>query len=422
LQRQPVGSAIASKGILAVAAACARERAAAVAGRYLKEYYGTRLAHGKALIAMLAWVDHPTATQLMLSVGNRFRTKGLQEEAQLQATALAERKGWTLSELADRTIPTGGFDDDGVLELSYGPRTFTARLRPDLTIELLSPDGKSLQTLPAPRQDDNADLAKEAKKLLANAKKEVKAAVAGQTERFYEALCTERGWPFEDWRRYLAAHPIARHLVQRLVWAELRGTTVASIFRPLDDGSLTNVDDAPVEPAADATVRLAHDSLLTADQVAAWCRHLDDYEVTPLFQQLGKGVYQLPAERGRETLLKDFEGHLLEAFALRGRATKLGYQRGETGDGGCFWTYEKAFPTLGLVAAIEFSGNSLPEENRTVALGHLSFLRTTERGRASSPMPLRDVPTVLLSECFHDLRQLAAQGTGFDPDWSSKVR
>lgn len=422
LQRQPVGSAIASKGILAVAAACGRERVAATTGRYLKEYYGTRLAHGKALIAMLAWVDHPTATQLMLSVGNRFRTKGLQAEAQLQANALAERKGWTLSELADRTIPTGGFDDDGTLELSYGPRSFTAKLRPDLSIALFGPDGKHLQSLPAPRQDDDAELAREAKKTLANAKKEVKAAVAGQTERFYEALCTERGWPLEDWLRYLAQHPIARRLVQRLVWAEMRAAGVATVFRPLDDGSLTNVDDEPVVLPAGATVRLAHDSLLTADQVAAWCRHLDDYEVTPLFQQLGKGVYQLPSERRRATVVEDFEGHLLEAFALRGRATKLGYQRGETGDGGWFWSYEKAFPTLGLIANIEFSGNGLPEENRTVALGQLSFVRVGERGRSMTPTPLVDVPTVLLSECYHDLRLLAAAGSGFDQGWREKVR
>jgi hypothetical protein len=36
---------------------------------------------------------------------------------------LAERKGWTIDELADRTIPSAGFGDDGELELSYGPRS-----------------------------------------------------------------------------------------------------------------------------------------------------------------------------------------------------------------------------------------------------------------------------------------------------------
>jgi len=72
--RQPAGSAIGAKGLLAVAAACARERAAGPTQRYLKEWYGSRASQGKALIAMLAWIDHPSATQLMLAIGSRFRT------------------------------------------------------------------------------------------------------------------------------------------------------------------------------------------------------------------------------------------------------------------------------------------------------------------------------------------------------------
>ncbi|MBV8633541.1 MAG: hypothetical protein JO002_03545, partial [Burkholderiaceae bacterium] len=159
-QRILVGSAIASKGLLAIAAACCAERAATPVGRYLKEYYGARAAHGKALIAMLAWIEHPSATQLMLSVGNRFRTKSFQEEATKQAEALAERKGWTMAELADRTIPSGGFDESGMLELSYGERTFTAKLLPDFKVELYNPDGKKIAALPEPRTDDDADMAK----------------------------------------------------------------------------------------------------------------------------------------------------------------------------------------------------------------------------------------------------------------------
>ncbi|HEY3001950.1 MAG TPA: hypothetical protein VGJ44_06335, partial [Kribbellaceae bacterium] len=168
--RRPAGSAIASKGVLAVAAACAGERAADVAGRYLKDWYGYRAGQGKALIAMLAWVDHPSAIQLMLSVGSRFRTKSLQEEATRQAEALAERKGWSVSELADRTIPTAGFDETGTLRLSYGERAFSAVLLPGLSIELRSPEGKKIGTLPAPRRSDDEARAKDAKKALAERK------------------------------------------------------------------------------------------------------------------------------------------------------------------------------------------------------------------------------------------------------------
>ena len=419
LIRQPAGSAIASKGLLAIAAACARERAAAPTQRYLKEWYGSRAAQGKALIAMLAWIDHPSATQLMLAIGSRFRTKSFQEEATRQAEALAERKGWTLAELADRTVPSAGFDEAGLLELSYGSRVFTARLLSDLHVELLNPEGKKIAALPEPRQDDDAERAKEAKKAFSAAKKEVKSIVTLQTDRFYEALCTQREWPAADWKVYLQQHPVLRHLVQRLVWVEFVDGEPARAFRPLDDGTLIDHEDNAIELAPDAQVRLAHDSLLDAGDVAAWQQHLVDYEIQPLFQQLGKSRYALPQEKASAHEIKDFEGHMLESFALRGRATKLGYTRGAAEDGGWFHVYEKRFTTLGLQAVIEFTGSPLPEENRPVALLGLSFCSTADAWQRSM-VALGKVPAVLLSECYNDLRLIAADGTGFDAEWRKK--
>lgn len=419
--RQPAGSAIATKGLLAVAAACARERAAGPTQRFLKEWYGTRAAQGKALIAMLAWIDHPSATQLMLAIGSRFRTKSFQEEATRQAEALAERKGWTLAELADRTVPSAGFDETGTLELSYGTRSFTARLLPDFKIELFNPDGKKIAALPEPRMDDDTEQAKKAKKALSAAKKELKSIVELQTDRLYEALCTEREWAAADWAAYLLLHPVLRYLVQRLVWVELVDGKRARTFRPLDDGTLTDREDNVVVLAEGGRIRLAHDSLLNADAVSAWQKHLVDYEIKPLFQQLGKGNYALPEAKAKDDAIKDFEGHLIEAFALRGRSMKQGYTRGPAEDGGWFHVYEKRFPTLGLQAVIEFTGNPLPEENRTVALLNLSFSSSSdtsswERGK----LALAKVPKVLLSECYNDLRLIAADGTGYDADWQKK--
>jgi hypothetical protein len=419
--RQPQGSAIGSKGLLAVASACAAEHAAAPVQRYLKEWYGTRAGQGKALIAMLSWIEHPSATQLMLSIGSRFRTKGFQEEATKQAEALAERKGWTLAELADRTVPSAGFDETGTLELSYGQRSFAARLLPDFKVELYNPERKKIAALSEPRQDDDAELAKDSKKAFSNAKKELKSIVNLQTERLYEALCTERDWPYPDWSAYLHRHPVLRHLVQRLVWAQVTDGNVVQTFRPLDDGTLTDREDNSVTLTDDARIRLAHDSLLAAEVVAAWQQHLVDYEIKPLFQQLGKGTYTLPADKTNAEEIKDFEGHLIEAYALRGRALKLGYTRGAAEDGGWFHVYQKRFPTLGLEAVIEFTGNPLPEENRTVALLNLTFANSgAAQSWARGKMPLSKVPKVLLSECYNDLRLIASEGAGYDAEWQKK--
>ncbi|QWT20876.1 DUF4132 domain-containing protein [Bacillus sp. NP157] len=418
--REPRGSAASSKGMLAVAAACAGGNAADSAGRYLKEYYGTRASQGKSLIAMLAWIEHPSAIQLMLSIGSRFRTKSFQEEASRQARALADRNDWTLDELADRTVPTAGFDEEGNLELSYGERVFVARLLAGLQLELRSPDGKVIKSLPNPRQDDDAEQVKASKQSWAAAKKSLKSVVDLQSERLYEALCTEREWRFADWDRYFNRHAVMGQLIRRLAWTEIVDGAVARVFRPLDDGTLTDVDDEAVTLDDEARVRIAHDSLLAADVVDAWSAHFADYEVAPLFQQFGKGSYRLDAANRGATSIKDFEGHLTETFPLRGRMSKLGYVRGPTEDGGWFSTYVKRFPTLNITAHIHFTGNPLPETNRTVAFEALSFTHVPAENAPAAEMSLGQVPAILLSECYNDLRLAAADGPGYDADWKKK--
>jgi len=160
--------------------------------------------------------------------------------------------------------------------------------------------------------------------------------------------------------------------------------------------------------------------VLSPGEVAQWTTHLADYEVTPLFQQLGRGVHAITPDMRSKRELTDFTGYVLETFALRGRASKLGYTRGQTEDAGWFYTYEKHFPTLGIMAIVSFTGNPLPEVNRLVALRELSFQRMTADGRRAE-LTLGDVPAVLVSECWQDMRLLAAEGTGFDAEWEKKT-
>lgn len=423
-----VGSAAAEKGILAVAGACCGDAAVGPVQSYLKEWFGYRAAQCKALIAMLSGVDRPLAIQYLLSISNRFRTKGIREEAEKYVNLLAERKGWTLDELADRTMPTCGLDDEGNLELSFGPRTFTARASAELEIVLYDAEGKALKKLPDPRKDDDAELAKAAKKTFSAVKADLKKFVQLTSTRLYEAMCTERTWPAADWKLYLHAHPLARFLVQRVIWAVLKDDKVVATFRPLDDGTLTDCQDDAVTVPDDAQIRLAHSCNVPAEVSQAWLTHLADYSIEPLFTQFGRPAYELPEEKRRESAVKDFQGHMLEAFKLRGLATKLGYTRGQAEDGGWFHEYLKPFPGLGLEVHLGFTGNGLPEENRTVALTALSFERKKAEEQQPTPMfgrtvsvPLKDIPPVLLTECVGDLRSIAAAGSGFDPEWEKKA-
>lgn len=420
---EPEGSQTSSKGILAVAGACCGGDAAPVIHRYIKQWYGYRGAQSKALLQVLAWIEHPNATQVVLAVANRFRTKGIQEEAMRLCQLLAERKGWTFNQLSDRTIPTAGFDEDGKMELDYGTRKFTAHLTEEMTISLTNPDGKTIAALPDANQSDDAEKVKQVKAALSAARKELKSSLAMQKERLYEAMCTQRAWRFDEWETYLRKHPIVGRYCQRLVWLVSENDKVVASFRPLPDGSLTNHADDEVTLAPEALITLAHDETLADADRQAWLQHFADYKVDPLIQQFGKSRFDLPETMKNENEITEFRGHIIKAYSLRNRLTKLGYTRGAAQDGGWFFEYQKTFPGLGLEAVIEFTGNALPEENRTVALQRLHFARKLVDSGASfsEGLSLGELPRVLVSECWNDLRMAAADGSGFAPDWEKQT-
>ena len=420
---EPEGSQTATKGILSVSGACCSSKAAPIVQRYVKQWYGYRGAQSKALLQVLAWIDQPLATQVVLSIANRFRTKGIQEEAMRLCHMLAERKGWTIDELADRTIPTAGFDEDGKIELDYGSRSFVAALADDMSIVVTNQNGKTISSLPDANQSDDPEQAKQAKAALSNARKELKSVLTMQKDRLYEGLCTQRSWRFEDWNAYLRKHPIVGRYCQRLVWTAYEDDNLIGSFRPLPDGTLTNFEDDEVNLGQDVSIRLGHDQTLAPDDRTAWLQHFSDYNVEPLFQQFGKQFFELPDAMKEATEINEFLGHLVKAFSLRNRLTRLGYTRGAAQDGGCFLDYKKTFLSLGIEAIIEFSGNSLPEENKTVALLKLYFARRTPDGGPFTieELTLGQLPRVLLAECWNDIRMAAAEGTGFAEDWEKRV-
>jgi hypothetical protein len=414
-----LGSAADSKGILAL---CARVNGADAAQRvraFLKDH-GARVSQAKALLEALAANGSSAALQVVLAAANRSKQKSVQAHAADLIAAIADRNGWSPAQLADRTVPSGGLDADGTLELDCGEgRTYTARLDDQDAIVLFNAEGREVKALPGPRVDEERPVVEAAKKLLYNARKETRQVLAAQAERLQEAMCLQRDWPREDWESFIAGHPIVGRVAARLVWRGFddNGQPLA-LFRPLGDGSHTDADDGDVDIAGFASIRLAHSSLLDAGAIAAWRRHLADYAVTPPFDQLGRDLPKLGDAQGAERAINDRMGWMIETFKLRGAAGKLGWQRGAAQDGGWCLTYEKSYRQAGLLAEIEFTGSPLPEENRQAALQSLQFRKLAGGGSA---VPLRDVPPVLLAECWRDFHDIAEKGTGFDAAWKQKA-
>jgi hypothetical protein len=412
-------NAHADRGMLGLATRAEGSFAVQMVRSYLRDHY-TRTAQVKALTEYLSGHPSPGALQMLLSIARRHRTNTVQVLAQALVERIADQRGWTTDELADRTIPTAGLDERGILDLEIGSRLYQAKLDAEDVLTLYNPDGKVVKQLPQVSEGPDKESAAEAKKALSNAKKELKQVHEFQAKRLYEALCIGRRWQLAEWRRFLLEHPIVGRLVQRLVWLglDVQGGIVGS-FRPLEDLSLTDYSDNAVDLASFTSVRLAHRSLFTGAQSEAWKQHLADYKIEPLFNQLDRPV--LASAAGAS--IDDRTGTIIEAFKLRSAAQKLGYERAQAEDGGWFTQYIKPFAGIGINAVIEFTGSPLPEENRAVALLDTKFVRARKGQRSGygAQIALNEVPPVLLSEVWNDLHQIAGAGNGFAADWRNRV-
>ncbi|MBA0165593.1 DUF4132 domain-containing protein [Pectobacterium versatile] len=415
--RRYLGSAITEKGMLALISHIEGHVAVSALRNYTRDHYQRR-SQIEAMISAMAISDDPLIIQLLLSLSRRYRTAAIQGKARELVKEIADRNGWSADELADRTIPTAGLDETGILVLEYGERIFTARMDSKQKLVLLNPEGKEIKALPAARKMDNEEQIKEAKKLFSSSKQELKQVIDLQTARLYESMCAQRQWSSEDWQTYIMSHPVMRPLIERLVWQEVKGEQVLNTFRPTDDGSLINLEDDEVELSSGTVIQLAHAAIVDNETSEAWLAHFKDYKVTFLFSQM---VNTLPALESKLVEIEDKKGWLTDTFTLRGVLTKMGYQRAPAEDGGSFSHYYKHFSSLDLYVNIGFSGSYVPEENIPAVLFDLSFEKNQQNYWDRNNLTLRDVPPILLAESYADYLKVAQACSGYDADWESKT-
>jgi hypothetical protein len=407
------------RGMLGLSVRAPGPEAAEIVRRYLKDH-GDKVNQAKALLQALARNPAPAAIQGVLAAANRLKQKTTQALARELVDAIAEDRGWTADELADRTIPDAGFGPTRELELDCGSgRLFRAFYRGNGRVDLVNADGKPVKALPEAKGEADKELVAAAKKALSSAKKEVKQVEAAQRGRLYDAMCMERTWTPDTWRTYLARHPIVGGLLQRLIWLALdaAGKTVAS-FRLLDDGSLSDNDENTVSLDDVAALKLAHWVLMDDADNEAWARHLADYEIAPLFAQLGKPADPITASP-ETTEIDARRGWTITNLKLASLCDKLGYARGDVNqDGGGFTEYVKRFTSRRLCAVLEFEGSYIgATDSENVALDTMSYRRIGPSGRSGGArMNLGEVPKVLLAETCADLVAIAAAGKGIDPD------
>lgn len=378
-------------------------------------------AHARAVsgLDVLAAIGSDVALMLLNGIAQKVKFKGLQDKAREKIDAIAEARGLSAEELEDRLAPDLGLDAAGTLQLDFGPRRFRVGFDEALKPYVRDGDGARLSDLPKPRKSDDDALAAVAVERYKQLKKDVRTIASQQVLRLENAMCSRRRWDLPVFERFLAGHPLVRHLVQRLVWGvydmesddATQGGRLLQCFRVAEDGSHADAEDAPLELALGERRRLGlpHALEMPADTAAAFGQLFADYELLQPFAQIGRESFALSDEERAATELARWKGRVVPTGRVLGLVNK-GWRRGQAQDGGGIWYFTKPL-TRDLVIELGFEPGiivGLVDEYPEQTLNELQVGKASEWGGMQNGKPFSVLDPIAASELIRDMQMLCA--------------
>ncbi|GLY05448.1 MULTISPECIES: DUF4132 domain-containing protein [Actinoplanes] len=359
-----------------------------------------------AAVAVLVETEHPAAVAQLARLASRLTYKSTLKIVEKGLDARATAQGIAREDVEEMALPGYGLPlTDKLGDYSYDVRIDGV----DATVTWHNPAGKPVK---APSAQIRADHAEELKDLKTTVK-DIGATLIATRDRLDGLLRRDREWTGAQWRERFLEHPLARTLARRLIW-NVDGVAVCWA-----ENALRTVDDTVVDFASfadDVVVRLWHP--VTSPSAGQWREFLARHRITQPFKQAHRERYLLTdAERATGTYSNRFAAHIVRQHRLNALLARRGWSYSQMRND----PYTQDPPRLHLpdreltvelsVAGIDAGDDEMVWD--TMATDQLRFL-----GAGGVPVPLAEIPPVLLSEVMRDADLfVAVAGVGSDPTW-----
>lgn len=356
--------------------------------------------HARAVLGLdvLAMIGSDIALMNLHGIAEKVKFKGLQERAREKVAAIAENRGLTVDELADRIAPDLDLDADGSKVLNFGARTFRVGFDEALRPYVRDASGAKLAELPKPNKSDDSALASAAVDAWKLLKKDAKQVASGQIFRLEKAMCAERKWDLATFEACLVKHPLIQHLTRMLLWGTYDGEgRLGATFRVAEDGSFADEDDRAVKLAGDVVVGLPHALRLDARAITTWGQRFADYMIVPPFPQLVRDTYAPTAEEARSMSIERVSGWTVPTGKVIGLLSR-GWQKGPPQDAGWIWEWQK--PLAGS------DGHASLRLDTGVLASGMTEEPEQKLGDVSLPVAAGALSPVVFSELVRDLMSL----------------
>ncbi|MFI8217688.1 DUF4132 domain-containing protein [Streptomyces sp. NPDC085932] len=386
-------------------------------------------------VIALARVDSEAALAELARLATRVTYKNTAKLLDTALEARATALGLSREEIEELAVPAYGLTEVGRTTHRLGEAT--ALLEIEGTRAVLTwrnAAGKPVKSVPAAVKRDHADELKDLKAAV----KDIDKMLSAQSERLDRQFLARRSWPYAVWRERYLDHPLVGTLARRLLWT-IDGTTAGYA-----DGELRTLSDEPVREGT--RVELWHPVGHEPAEIVAWRDWLERHGITQPFKQAHREVYLLTdAERATGTYSNRFAAHVLRQHQFHSLAAVRGWRnklRLCVDDSAPPATRE--LPQWGLRAEYWIEGDGEEYGVDTTDSGSYLRLRTDqvrfypidapenwastyggeytmwlEPGRRSvDPLPLEDIPPLVLSEVLRDVDLFVGVASiGNDPTW-----
>ncbi|MEU5148045.1 DUF4132 domain-containing protein [Streptomyces yangpuensis] len=389
-----------------------------------------------AAVGALARSDGEAALAELARLGTRVTYKGTLKLIDAALEDRAGALGLSREEIEELAVPAYGLTEVGKAAFGFGEAAAELTVSGNRAALLWrNAAGKQVKTVPATVRRDHPEELKELKGLV----KDIEKSLSAQAERLDRQFLARRRWAYGQWRARYLDHPLVGTLARRLIWT-VDGTPVC-----FADGALRTLAGATVTEGA--AVELWHPVGREPAEVLAWREWLERHTVTQPFKQAHREVYLLTdAERRTRTYSNRFAAHVLRQHQFNSLTSARGWHnRLRLCVDDSLPPATRELPRWGLRAEYWIEGEGHEYGVDTTESGTYLRLRTdqvrfypidapqnwastygggyttwpSDAQRAVDPLPLTQIPELVLSEVMRDVDLfVGVASVGNDPTWS----
>lgn len=351
-------------------------------------------------------------SQVQQVYGRNTYSYTLQEGAYDTLQAAAQKRELDLLDLFDEITPDFGLTQEG-LRLDTGGNQYLVTIGADLSLSVkdlhsgLQTDlqtGTPTKSLPSAKDNDDPDLYASATSQFKLLSSHLKKVAEQQSQRLYDAMIAERRWSLARWQLLFQQHPLLGLLCQSLIWSTAEGES----FRINDKHRPINAASEEVVLKDSDQIRLWHPATAidgTVEQ-AAWCQHVKNEALNPLFDQLGQLTVELSVAEENATQLQRFTGIKIKQTMLRHLLDQWNYSPYD-GDGSWIASFALRFP----YSRIQVTLNLEDMESFASYDGQTTIIQSFVFSEGNQVLKLAEVPLPIMATVLQHGVNIKAQAS-----------